>query len=142
MTDQGGGGEATVAELERRGVLLVEDGNHGEYRPRGDEFCADGTAFVRASDMDHGRVLFASASRINARALARIRKGIGRPGDVLFSHKGTVGKLALAPDDAPPFVCSPQTTFWRTLDAAILDRRYLSLRLSTAFHPKTSGRSA
>jgi len=75
--------------------------------------------------MDGGRVLFQSAQLINDTAVKRIRKGIGRGGDVLFSHKGTVGKLALVPLDAPPFVCSPQTTFWRTLNEQTLDRRYL-----------------
>jgi hypothetical protein len=43
---------ATVAELQRKGVLLVEDGNHGEYRPRPDEFVDRGVAFIRAADMD------------------------------------------------------------------------------------------
>lgn len=114
-----------MAELQAEGVLLVEDGNHGEYRPRTTEFCSLGTAFIRASDIDDGRVLFHSASQIDDNALARIRKGVGRPGDVLFSHKGTVGKLALVPSDAPPFVCSPQTTFWRTLNTDVLDRRFL-----------------
>lgn len=115
----------TVAELQARGVLLVEDGNHGEYRPRSNEFCSEGHAFIRAADMASGRVLFDSAGKINQTALDRIRKGIGRPGDVLFSHKGTVGKLALVAPDAPPFVCSPQTTFWRALDEEVLDRRFL-----------------
>lgn len=115
----------TVAELQAEGVLLVEDGNHGEYRPRSDEFVNHGVAFIRAADMDGGRVLFEQAERINEVARARIRKGIGRPGDVLLSHKGTVGKVALASDDAPPYVCSPQTTFWRTLDSTRLDRQYL-----------------
>lgn len=122
------GGEwptATVTELQREGVLLVEDGNHGEYRPRPDEFVGAGVAFIRAADMNAGRVLFESAARINEKARARITKGIGKPGDILLSHKGTVGKLALVSDDAPPFVCSPQTTFWRTLDESRLDRRYL-----------------
>ncbi|GMV39965.1 MAG: hypothetical protein AMXMBFR64_16810 [Myxococcales bacterium] len=114
-----------VAELETAGVLLVQDGNHGEYRPRTEEFCVTGTAFIRASDMHAGRVLFCSASQINDQALSRIRKGVGRPGDVVFSHKGTVGKLALVPMNAPPFVCSPQTTFWRVLDEKIVDRRFL-----------------
>ena len=116
---------ATVAELQREGLLLVEDGNHGEYRPRPDDFVDSGVAFIRAADMDAGRVLFESAARIHERARSRITKGIGAPGDVLLSHKGTVGKLALVPDGAPEFVCSPQTTFWRTLDEARLDRRYL-----------------
>lgn len=114
-----------VSELQSDGILLVEDGNHGEYRPRRDEFGEGEYAFIRAADMDDGRVLFSTAQRINEAALARIRKGVGCGGDVLFSHKGTVGKLALVPLDAPPFVCSPQTTFWRTLDEKQLDRRYL-----------------
>ena len=103
----------TVTDLQGQGALLVEDGNHGEYRPRPDEFVDSGVAFIRAADMEAGRVLFDSAARINDRARARITKGIGAPGDVLLSHKGTVGKVALVPLDAPPFVCSPQTTFGR-----------------------------
>ena len=114
-----------VIDLQECGILLVEDGNHGEYRPRRHEFTTSGTAFIRAADMNDGSVLFDTAERINDEALNRIRKGVGKPGDVLFSHKGTVGKLALVPLDAPPFVCSPQTTFWRCLDDSALDRRFL-----------------
>lgn len=116
---------STVAELQAAGALHVEDGNHGEYRPRPDEFTADGVAFIRASDMRAGRILFESASRVNEVALRRIRKGVGAPGDVLLSHKGTVGKVALARSDCEAFVCSPQTTFWRVLDEEVIDRRYL-----------------
>lgn len=139
------GGEwrtATVSELQRDGILLVEDGNHGEYRPRPDEFVDDGVAFIRAADMHAGRVQFESASKINERVRQRITKGIGAPGDVLLSHKGTVGKVALVPDDAPPFVCSPQTTFWRTLDLKTLDRQYLYAFLrSPGFHAQLATRA-
>lgn len=115
----------TVAELEERGTILVVDGNHGQYRPLPHEFGTGRYAYIRATDMDGGRVLFETAALINDTAFKRIRKGVGAPGDVLFSHKGTVGKLALVPMDAPPYVCSPQTTLWRTLDEKKLDRRYL-----------------
>jgi type I restriction enzyme, S subunit len=139
------GGEwrtATVAELQRDGILLVEDGNHGEYRPRPDEFVDRGVAYIRAADMDAGRVLFQSAAKINERARERITKGIGTPGDVLLSHKGTVGKVALVPEKAPPFVCSPQTTFWRTRDEKRLDRKYLYAFLrSSAFHAQLATRA-
>lgn len=116
---------ATVAKLQRDGILRVEDGNHGEYRPRKDEFVSSGVAFIRAADMDGGVVLFDSAAKINDVARQRITKGIGAPGDILLSHKGTVGKLGIVPEEAPAFVCSPQTTFWRTLDTNSLDRKYL-----------------
>jgi type I restriction enzyme S subunit len=133
---------ATVAELQRDGILLVEDGNHGEYRPRPDEFVDRGVAFIRAADMDAGRVLFESASKINKHAQERITKGIGAPGDVLLSHKGTVGKVALVPTDAPHFVCSPQTTFWRTRDEERLDRKYLYAFLRSAgFHAQLATRA-
>ncbi len=131
-----------VADLQRQGVLLVEDGNHGEYRPRPDEFVGQGVSFIRAADMEGGRVLFDSASKINDRARQRITKGIGAPGDVLLSHKGTVGKIALVPEKAPPFVCSPQTTFWRTLEQSVLDRRYLyAFMRSPAFRAQLATRA-
>lgn len=115
----------TVAGLQAEDVILVEDGNHGEYRPRPAEFVEGGTAFIRAADLADGQVQFSEAGSINGVALRRLRKGIGQPGDILFSHKGTVGKLARVPMDAPPFVCSPQTTLWRVLNENRIDRQYL-----------------
>ena len=115
----------SVSELQASSALFVEDGNHGGYRPLPNEFVSDGVSFIRAADMAGGHVLFDTAERINEDARRRIRKGIGRPGDVLLSHKGTVGKVALVPAMCPEFVCSPQTTFWRTLDEAVLDRGFL-----------------
>ena len=133
--------EMSVADLRAAGALLVEDGNHGENRPRPDEFSTDGTLFIRAADMDGGRVLFERAQRINEVARHRVRKGIGAGGDVLLSHKGTVGKVAYVPLDAPPFVCSPQTTFWRVTDPEQLDRRYIYFYLlSRAFREQLDSR--
>lgn len=114
-----------VRDLVARGVLRVEDGNHGNDRPRPDEFVADGVAFIRAADMTSGVVDFDGAGKIADVALRRIRKGVGLPGDVILSHKGTVGRVAVAPLSAPDFVCSPQTTFWRSLDQSVIDQRYL-----------------
>jgi len=118
-----------VAELVADGVLRVEDGNHGEYRPRPHEFTSGGTPYIRAADMSSGVVDFATAEQINDEARARVRKGIGMDQDTLLSHKGTVGKVAYVPLGSPAFVCSPQTTFWRSLDHGRLDPRYLNLVL-------------
>ena len=116
----------TVAQLQDAGILRVEDGNHGEYRPRPHEFVNDGCAlYIRAADIHDDQIRFDTAKAISDSARRRVRKGIGAGGDILFSHKGTVGKLALAPPNAPEFVCSPQTTFWRTLDEDRLDRQFL-----------------
>ncbi|MGB8644611.1 MAG: restriction endonuclease subunit S [Anaerolineae bacterium] len=112
-------------ELETTGDLFVQDGNHGEYRPRSNEFVKDGIPFVRAGDMKNGRIDFASAERINDAAFKRIRKGIAHPGDIILSSKGTVGSIAIAGNEYETFVCSPQTTFWRVNKCGKLNRRYL-----------------
>jgi Restriction endonuclease S subunits len=120
-----------VSDLIAHSLLHVEDGNHGEYRPLRHEFVTHGTAFIRAADLGPYGIDFDRAEKINDTALRRIRKGIGAPQDVVLSHKGTVGKVAFAPRDAPPFVCSPQTTIWRSLDHSAISPRYLYYALQS-----------
>ncbi|MGA4507259.1 restriction endonuclease subunit S [Propionibacteriaceae bacterium G1746] len=112
-------------ELQTRGILLVQDGNHGEYRPRSDEFALKGTPFIRAADVREIGIDFESCAKISNTALARIRKGIGRGDDVIITHKGTVGRVSYVPSGTPEFACSPQTTFWRSLDLRVLHPRFL-----------------
>lgn len=131
-----------VSELEKANLLKVEDGNHGEYRPQPNEFVIEGVAFIRSADIENGKILFQSASRINETAVKRIRKGIGKPGDTLFTSKGTVGKFALASWDCEPFICSPQVTFWRSLKHNFIDYRFLYYYIqSSAFLCQVSSRS-
>ncbi len=132
----------TVMEWQREGVLRVEDGNHGENRPRKDEFADSGMAFIRAADMKDGMILFDRAEKIDERGQARVRKGIGQPGDILISHKGTIGRVARTPLECPAFVCSPQTTFWRVENEERLDRNYLfALLRSPGFQAEFAVRS-
>lgn len=115
----------TVRQLQDDGILFVEDGNHGEYRPLAGEFVTDGVPFVRPPDLVCGGVDLAACDKINEVAFARVRKGIGRGGDVLFTHRATVGRLAAMPLDAPTFVCNPGVTVWRSIKPKMLDRRFL-----------------
>lgn len=133
---------AIVRDLQSEGVLFVEDGNHGQDRPRSNEFVGEGVAFIRAGDLKNRTIDFDGASKINQTAYERIRKGFGQPLDVLLSHKGTVGRVAMAPASCPQFVCSPQTTYWRSLDHERLDPMYLRYYLeSPAFVRQLDARS-
>jgi type I restriction enzyme, S subunit len=123
---------ASVAELQRQGILFVEDGNHGEYRPLADEFAESGTPFIRPDDLKEGRVDFANCDRINEIALARIRKGKGRPGDIVFTHRATVGRIARIGPDDPRFVANPGVTVWRSNRPDILDPVYLYFFMQTS----------
>ncbi len=116
----------TVAELEAEQSLLIQDGNHGAYRPRKAEKVASGIPHIRAADIGYdGSIDFVGAEQLADSAWTRIKKGRAKGGDVLLTHKGTVGRVARAPDGTPPFLCSPQTTLWRSLRADTVDQGYL-----------------
>lgn len=122
---------ATVRELVRRGVLHVEDGNHGEQRPLAHEFSEIGTPFVRPDDLVHGRVAFETCDHINDEALQRIRKGKGRAGDIVFTHRATVGRIARISATDPTFVANPGVTVWRCLAPQTLDPGFLYYFMQT-----------
>ena len=122
-----------VRDLLSAGVLWVEDGNHGENRPLSDEFDSEGTPFVRPDDLAHGMVNFEECDRINPKAVQRIRKGKGRPGDIAFTHRATVGRIARVGPHAPDFVANPGVTLWRVLDKATLDPNFLYYFMQTPF---------
>ena len=117
---------ATVTELGEREILFVEDGNHGENRPRQEEFEATGIAFLRPPDLKDGRVDFHNCGRINEAGFQRVRKGIGKRGDIILTHRATVGRIAITGADAPEvFVTNPGTTIWRSTSSEALNQRYL-----------------
>ena len=68
---------------------------------------------------------FDDADRFPEEDLGKVGDKISQPGDVVFTSKGTVGRLALVRETTPRFVYAPQICFWRTLDPALLDGRWL-----------------
>ncbi len=106
---------AKAAELIAEGTLEIGDG----YRAKNTELAAEGLPFVRAGDLQTGFDLD-GAERLGPASLAKAAVKISRPGDVAFTSKGTVGRLARVADDTPQFVYSPQICFWRTLNANAL----------------------
>lgn len=123
----------TVIELVREGALWIEDGNHGENRPLAHEFSAQGTPFVRPDDLVSGVVVFNGCDRINDVALKRIRKGKGRAGDIVFTHRATVGRIARVGSDAPDFVANPGVTVYRATCPELLDANYLYYFMQAPF---------
>lgn len=115
-----------VSELAKKGVIFVEDGNHGENRPLQHEFVDVGVRFIRPPDLKDGRVDFENADCINEKAFNRVRKGIGKAGDIILTHRATVGRVAITEQfDPHVFVTNPGTTVWRSLNEKVLDQQYL-----------------
>lgn len=109
-----------VADLIRQQVLVIGDG----YRAKNVELGPIGLPFARAGNINDG-FHFADADRLPPEALARVGEKISRPGDVVFTSKGTVGRFAFVRPDTPQFVYSPQLCFWRSLRPEKINQRFL-----------------
>ncbi len=119
----------TVRALVDAGILERPiDGNHGEQHPKQTDFVADGIPFIMASDLVNGRVDTINCAFIREEQARILRKGFAHTGDVLISHKATMGRTAMVgPLKTPFLVLTPQVTYYRVIDYSRLNNRFLKL---------------
>ena len=109
-----------VKVLIEESALEIGDG----YRAKNTEFAGSGVPFARAGNIKNGFV-FNDADHFPEASLYRVGDKISKPGDVVFTSKGTVGRFAFVREDTPQFVYSPQLCFWRSRDHGLIDPRFL-----------------
>ncbi len=117
----------TVRDLVSQGVIKRPmDGNHGEIHPKAKDFTRNGIPFITAADVVNGRVDLLNCNHISCSQAQTLRKGFAKTGDVLLTHKATLGRTAIVPALSTPYiVLTPQVTYYRILDKSRLDARYL-----------------
>jgi len=100
----------SIAELLRVGELVdLKDGNHGANHPLAAEYTAAGIPFIMASNVRR-LVDYDGAKKLPPQVVARLRVGFAEPGDVIYTHKGTIGRVAL---NTQACILTPQTTYYR-----------------------------
>jgi type I restriction enzyme S subunit len=117
--------DTNIGELLKNGsVEKIQDGNHGEIHPKSSDYEDEGIPFIMANSLSNGEILFNKVKKIPKDKTDRLRIGFSKPGDVLLSHKGTVGEVALVPNEIewPYLMLTPQVTFYRVNDKKILNR--------------------
>lgn len=129
----------TVGDLVRRGVLERPiDGNHGEIHPKSSDFVTEGVPFIMASDLKHGRVDYQNCAFITERQAESLRKGFAKNGDVLLTHKATIGETAIVGYDKHPYIMlTPQVTYYRVKDRKALNNRYLKAYFDSSLFQQT-----
>ena len=110
----------STSELIAERKLSIGDG----YRAKNSELSTEGLPFARAGNIDGG-FQFDDADRFPEEDLAKVGDKVSQPGDVVFTSKGTVGRLAFVRPTTPRFVYAPQLCYWRSLDPAVIDNRWL-----------------
>ena len=79
-----------------------------------------------ASDLKDRRVDCKSCHFITRKQADSLRKGFAKDGDVLISHKGTIGRVAVLETDLDYVMLTPQVTYYRVRKPEMLFPRYLS----------------
>lgn len=126
MTSPSATTESSVADLASEGLILKPfDGNHGEIHPKKSDYSPTGVPFVMASDLKNGGVDTENCTFIPRELADNLRVGFAKDGDVLISHKGTIGRTAIAETQEDYIMLTPQVTGYRILDLSRMDRRYL-----------------
>jgi len=115
-----------IKELVNQNILDKPlDGNHGEIHPKKADFTKFGVPFIMASDLENGEVNQKTCKFISKVQANSLRKGFAKDGDVLLSHKGTIGRSALLRTTHESIVLTPQVTYYRVLEKSVLDNRFL-----------------
>jgi len=111
-----------VRDLIDAGSLEINDG----YRAKNEELGRPGLPFARAANIDGDLTLDSEAGDCLAQEnVPRVGAKLSRPADVVLTTKGSVGRVAFVRPSHPPFVYSPQLSFWRVIDRSIVSPRYL-----------------
>jgi type I restriction enzyme S subunit len=116
--------EMSVGALVSDGILAAPiDGNHGEIHPKKADFLPSGVPFIMASDLENGGVNQQECAFISRKQADSLRKGFAKNGDVLLSHKGTIGRVAILHTDHDYVMLTPQVTYYRvTAPEKLLNR--------------------
>ena len=109
-----------MSDLIDRKALAIGDG----YRATNAELASTGLPFARAGNIGNG-FWFSDVDYVPEDTAAGLGRKVSRPGDVVFTSKGTVGRCAFVKPDTPRFVYSPQLCYWRSLDKDLIDPRFL-----------------
>lgn len=122
-----------IAHLIAEGFIVSpQDGNHGEKHPKASDYVENGIPFIMASDLKYGTLDLNGCKQISKKQADSLRIGFSIEGDVLLSHKGTVGSVARVANLATDYIMlTPQVTYYRTLDRNLLNPDWIYFAFQT-----------
>lgn len=104
------------------GRMQHQDGNHGELHPTSADYVDDGIPFIMANNINDGEVDIRDCKFITKILADTLRVGFAKEGDVLLTHKGTIGRVGVIrriPTDY--LMLTPQVTYYRCSNRILND---------------------
>tara|TARA_A100001035_G_scaffold151641_1_gene119358 strand:- start:674 stop:1879 length:1206 start_codon:yes stop_codon:yes gene_type:complete len=122
--------------LASKDLQLVQDGNHGEKHPTASQFIKNGIPFVMASHIKDGCFVPDKRKCLSNELTRGLRIGHSLPGDVLLTHKATIGETCIVPKNHKEIMLSPQVTLYRLNEHSFLTAELLKQFFSTLIFQK------
>ena len=116
------------------------DGNHGEKHPKTSDYVPEGVPFIMANNLVDGRVDMEHCAFITKKQADSLDKGFAKDGDVLITHKGTIGRTAILHCTHPYIMLTPQVTYYRPIAGIIPE--YLKAYFDTDYFQGVIGNIA
>ncbi|MEN9302160.1 MAG: hypothetical protein RL264_589 [Bacteroidota bacterium] len=104
-------------------IEAPKDGNHGNIHPKKSDFVSSGIPFIMANNVFDNKVDLLNCHFISKKQADSLQKGFSIEGDVLLTHKGTVGNVAIVQDIKTPYIMlTPQVTYYRVNPKKIFNK--------------------
>jgi type I restriction enzyme, S subunit len=115
--------KTSIKMLIGSGDLQIQDGNHGEIHPTSKDYKDEGIPFVMSSNLKNGKVEYDSCKKLSKELTDKLRIGFSYEGDILLSHKGSIGKVSIVKDIPYPYIMlTPQVTYYRCMNNRIINK--------------------
>ncbi|KAF6552396.1 restriction endonuclease subunit S [Bacillus sp. EKM202B] len=115
----------TFNDLLREGYIIdIQDGNHGNSHPKANDYVTRGIPFIMANNLVNGTLDLVNCKFLKKEQTDKLRIGFSIEGDVLLTHKGTIGKAAIVPRVESYVMLTPQVTYYR-VDGSRLSNKFL-----------------
>ena len=118
----------------------IMDGNHGELHPKTSDYVDDGIPFIMANNIHDGMLDISNCNFLKKEQTDKLRKGFSKAGDILLTHKGTIGNVGYVPEKIKYdyIMLTPQVTYYRVNKCnKILTKEFLYYYLQSSNFQKT-----
>lgn len=111
----------TLRELALAGELEFGDG----YRTKRSELGPSGFPILRVAEVLDGKIAPVFSEFVRPEFRSSMKQKVARPGDIVLTTKGTVGRVAIIPSESAEFSYSPQVCYFRITSGNKVISRYL-----------------
>ncbi len=127
--------DAMFSELEPKSkrlslfdVCVIGDGNHSSKYPKSAEMVESGVPFLRSSNIQNGKIDATDLLHISPAKHEQLKKGHLQAGDVLFTNRGEIGKVAIVPAEFDGSNLNSQVAWLRCKDEIASEFLYFYLQ--------------